>query len=201
MKSKIIFMLILNICLCCCSIMNKKKIAYKEKKMKKFDLKDFNKYKNENLRTLKIDSITTVELFEYEHIYMEKETKLRSPFETRYEYYKNTLSLKTESQVFYSMLTGIFKEYDEKGNVIKEINYDQVCNTSINELIELVKNYAGIDLSQKIDGVSVYRIQKNLPEKSEYRIIYKTNPNSYREILIDCNTGKIKSDILGNFIE
>lgn len=73
-------------------------------------------------------------------------------------YYKNTLTLESEGKLFVSMPIGIYKYYDEKGNLIKEIDYEKGFeNFTVNDLLIKVKKEFKIDLNNKINELSVSR--------------------------------------------
>jgi hypothetical protein len=73
-------------------------------------------------------------------------------------YYKKTLTLKTEGNLFVSMPIGIYKFYDEKGKLIKEIDYEKGFeNFTVNDLLLKVKKEFKIDLNDKINELSVSR--------------------------------------------
>lgn len=84
-------------------------------------------------------------------------------FKKIFVYDRNTLMLKSEGELFISMPIGIYKFYDEKGKLIKEIDYEKGFeNFTVNDLLLKVKKEFKIDLNDKINELSVSReIGKN----------------------------------------
>jgi len=203
MKLKIFLILILNLNFLSCTIkhVSKHKHDNQQVTMRKFDLKQFNRSKTNNMQITRMKDSSIVELSENESYYQESIKTFNSSFETRYEYDKNTLLLRTEANIFHRLLIGVFREYDESGKLIREIDYDKTCKITVNELINIIKKNLNIDLTLNTNLTTVHREIDKISGNQEYQIFYKLDPNSYRGITVDCNTGKITRDIIGNLIE
>lgn len=59
-----------------------------------------------------------------------------SPYKDLYVYYLNNKSLRNYGKSFYSTNVGIWKEYNEKGILIKETNWDEPYKISIIEVVK-----------------------------------------------------------------
>ncbi|CAM1348873.1 hypothetical protein [Tenacibaculum ascidiaceicola] len=115
--------------------------AQKITTMKKFDIEKFNKYKdtirNEYYHVL--GDGTIVEQMELKEVFAETIKQKESFFEVKNQYYKNG-NLKITGKYFNSSFQkGIWREYDEKGNLIKETNYDKGYNYTWEDLLKLLK--------------------------------------------------------------
>jgi hypothetical protein len=92
---------------------------------------------------------------------------------------------------------GISKEYDENGNLIKEINHDKNYPFSIDMLIEKMKNDYDIDLSvrNQEQPVTVWRFYENSEQVYCIKILLSTCLTGHqRFIKLDGATGKVISD-------
>lgn len=90
------------------------------------------------------------------YVYITK--PINKNFKKIFVYDKNTLMLKSEGELFTSMPIGIYKFYDEKGNLIKKIDYEKGFeNFTINDLLLKVKKEFKINLNDPINELSVSR--------------------------------------------
>ena len=115
-----------------------------------------------------------------------------SPYEYYNEYNASGNIIKSNASFYYAT-TGIGREYDGHGNIIKETNFDSGYSFSIAMLIEKMKEEYEIDLLNEKDK-SVYRY---FDEEYLHIFVYivelriDTPSVKYRDIyLIDANTGE-----------
>lgn len=123
-----------------------------------------------------------------------------NPFETIKLYSKETLNIKIEETIFYNFLTGIAKEYDSQGELIKEVNWDANYRFSVQQLIEKMMRQFNIDLLSRT-GKGVIR---GYDHGYFYLVILNLTANSKgqtRQIKIDGDTGKVISDNIFEYKE
>lgn len=93
---------------------------------------------------------------------------------------------------FYQTIVGKWKEYDEKGNLIKETNYDEPYNLSINDLESIIKENTDLDLMNKNQ---IYIFLRGKIKPYLYSIWGNSkgwkNVNKLKCYVIDDKTGKI----------
>ena len=161
--------------------------------LKKFDIKTFNKHKDtirkEYNRTL--DDGTVIEQMELKEVFAETIRQKNSFFEVKNQYYKNG-TLKITGKYFNSSFQkGIWKEYDEKGSLIKETDYDKDFEYTWEDLVKLLKE-------RKVDIQGRYTyIQK---EEGNWRIWY-VKGIFIHDVTINGKTGKIIDDSKNEFEE
>lgn len=136
---------------------------------------------------------TIFKLKEYDDVYLTTTKSVNNNFIVRTIYDKKTLKLKREGISFINMPVGIHKFYDENGNLLKETDFDQGFNFTVDNLISKFKKDLKIDLNSEIEGLTIGRGIKNyyirIPQSPTEYSEYK-----YREILIDGTNGSIMSD-------
>ena len=109
-----------------------------------------------------------------------------------FAYNKETKSLMAQRIFFYSIDTGVWKEYDANGNVIKEEDMDAYYKITINDFVNLMKEQYKIDLFSNNYVYSIDRYKDNRP-RPIYVVI--EGPLFYsRYITIDANTGETLFD-------
>ena len=73
-------------------------------------------------------------------------SSINDPYTYVYQYYIKTNILKEEIVLFYDMIIGKTYTYNEKGELIKEENWDAPYKVSIEELMTICKKKLGLDL-------------------------------------------------------
>ena len=115
----------------------------------------------------------------------------------RYTYCKNTLKLKSKYVYFYDAIT-YKKIYNERGNLIKNVNYNSLYHFTICNLIHKMKQKYQIDVLSPTDVGRCKSIHRGLNKRTGhkwYTIIFLTpDHSSLREVSFDGNTGKLISD-------
>ncbi|WP_417369649.1 hypothetical protein [Flavobacterium beibuense] len=157
-------------------------------------LKKFNKAKyselNEKNSLKYTENDTIYEIKEESSYFFELKRSVGNRFIKYYSYHKSNLSLREEGQSFSEMPIGIRKVYDEKGTMIKEINYDEDYSFSVTDLISKLKKEKQIDLNEE-----KYIVMRHLEKgKPYYFIRYPFNKSSLKYIKIDGSSGEIIFD-------
>ncbi len=114
-----------------------------------------------------------------------------------YAFVYNKEKLLVEITSFFQTLPiGVWKEYNDKGEITKEDDWDKRYKMSIECLMQIMKERYDIDL--KKDPVSILYTEKTRPI---YIVTYSYGPYTSRWITIDVNTGETLFDkrILGDF--
>ena len=110
--------------------------------------------------------------------------KRDTPITLIYAYHKNNL-LKAKGQQFYGMIYGTWKEYDEKGKMIKETNYDKDYKFSVTDLEKKMNEEYKVNILDIKQTHSVSRFKGN------YKIICDPIAEViFTEYEIDGTTGK-----------
>lgn len=108
---------------------------------------------------------------------------------------------------FHSFIVGVSKEYDGRGNVIKEYDQDKGFAFSIDDLIQKMQDEYGVDITDTRQTFTVYRgggEGEEAPFYGLYVYDFSQGKNTTRTIayLFDGNTGKllytIPADIEGS---
>ena len=81
----------------------------------------------------------TVEILEGIHEIQVSEYDSHTHIKYVFAYNKETKSLMAQRTYFYSIDTGVWKEYDTNGNVIKEEDMDAYYKITINDFVNLMK--------------------------------------------------------------
>jgi hypothetical protein len=163
--------------------------------MKKLDNSYLNKIKGIKEKIQFNENDTVIELADREGTFFERRRKNNEKLEKRFSYCKNSHLLLAEGIYFYNFPIGIHKEYNKKGELIRERNNDENFPFSVNALIEKIKVTHKIDLN---DTTKVSIISRNFDKsfnKYVYDIHYKENINdSPKYIAVDGETGEIVSE-------
>jgi hypothetical protein len=175
----------------------KSQIKNTNKNIEHFDLKKFREHNsNENHFGFVLENGDKVQQFTGEggKGFIERTEKKDTPFTIVKAFHENT-SLLTKGEEFYNFRVGIYKEYDENGNLTKEINYDKDYKFSIDDLAKKMKEEYKIDILKRSPWVKVMR------DKIDSGIIYKVmvylKENKYsdtKNYTIDGTTGKVISE-------
>lgn len=140
-----------------------------------------------------------IELLEDSNDYQENITNSKNPFGICNHYYKD-LNLKSNVQLFYDEPIGIYKEYDHKGHVIKKEDCDSLYKFSVYSLIRKFKKEYNLDLSIPKERRNVIR-NYDSTIGSLYIVHFDLNILTFREITVNGNSGKVISNIKGNYVE
>lgn len=127
----------------------------------------------------------------YKEIQVE-ETNVNSPNSYYKVYFKKSRQLKAEGNNFYSFPIGISKEFDEKGNLINEIDYNKDYQFSIEDLQKKMKEIYNVDIMNKNQTRSVSRTTIDPRIKFPYyQIVVNTGKASFNNYLLKGNTGEM----------
>lgn len=120
--------------------------------MGKFDLEAYNYYRKGNYEGCEYtttnennDSVKIV-LNKYKDFYVEHIIFLNTPFKKYYEYNIKTLNVRVENTMFYNCAIGLRREFDERGELIKEIDNDALYKFTRQDLVEKMRNEYDIEL-------------------------------------------------------
>lgn len=166
--------------------------------IKKDTMEYFNKDQYKNLPTNDMgfyllrngDLVQVIDKTE-NHGYAERIHKKNSPF-GYYKEYNKVNALKKTGEFFYMLNINIWKEYNESGKLIEEINYEEFYKFSIKDLIEKIKKDNHVDLEDMAEGGSVSRNGENGNIYYEVNLTSKKDPQKIDYILIDGVTGETK---------
>ncbi|MFA7445135.1 MAG: hypothetical protein WCY89_04250 [Flavobacteriaceae bacterium] len=165
--------------------------------IKKLDITEFKKSKaNESRELIKGDSIHRFFETVYEtDEYIGKESiKLEENISTYEVYDKKSLTLFRTGQRFFHTPIGIQREYNSKGELIKEKNWDKDFKLSVDDVISLAKEKLNIDINKKTRGLFVSRGFDEDRNKYIYSISLRIDVVFSREVIIDAENGEIIYD-------
>lgn len=170
--------------------------------MKKFDLEAFENHKKDNNNycryITKDENGDSVEIFLIEHkdSYQQTITYLNTPIKQRYMYHKKTLTLIKEMESFYDCVIGFQREYNEKEELIKEINNDEPFKFSWQDLVSKMKTEYQIDLMDEKEQIKnntqvtfLSRNSKTLRYSISMPCEFNPNRVSEEKFEIDAATG------------
>lgn len=157
-------------------------------KMKSFNRSEFNRHKKNGRHVFKLEDSSTVTQIESTDIFAENVMMPNKLTEHRKTFYK-TGQLKAEGTYFYGFPVGVGKQYDERGNVVKTIDWDRPFKFSIDDLSEKMKKL-GIDIQQPGTGIRVHRTQNPKPT---YQVSCPVDGSLYvtKVFVVDGITGEI----------
>ena len=184
MKQTIIYSIVL-LLFCACKAQNNQQ---QTTQMKTFDIATFNKNKNHlNEYFFITKNGTTIKQNQWQYGY-EEVIKPKGTYIFTYNKYYNTGKLKLTGDFYpYDFEKGIWKEYDEQGNLIKETDYDAPYKFTWEDILAFIKK-RGIDMDNEY-----LEIGRNIVNgKPVWSIIWeKEDKSSLRIVGIDGITGKI----------
>lgn len=178
-----------------CKAQNK---PQKNTKMKTFDIETFNRNKNQlNEYNFLTKDSAVVEQRKRQFGYYEIIKSKNSNFQIRNDYYENGKLKSTVQDFPNDFLAGIMKEYDEKGNLIKETDYDAPYKFTWEDISKLIKDRKldmdayGFEVTRSF-GFGTANIGKET-EKPFWAITYNKSEEDMLlgVIIIDGVTGKI----------
>lgn len=180
---KILVLVIIQITLFSCKTMSQI-----NNKMEKINLKEF-KSQELQLNKTYIDEVrdTIIEYGVRDDYFIKNIIVKGSPYYTKKTYYRSNFQLKAKASYFYSIPVGISEKYDEKGNLIKKVDWDKIEKRtfSIENLVEKMKKEFNIDLLNSKDLGLAFG-------SNHYLIII--NDDMQRVIKINAQTGELISD-------
>ena len=135
----------------------------------------------------------TVEILEHIHGIQVSEYDSHTHIKYVFTYNNETKSLMAQRTYFYSIDTGVWKEYDTNGNIIKEEDMDAYYKITINDFVNLMKEQYKIDLFSNNYVWSIDRYKDNRP-RPIYVVIEGPSRFYSRYITIDANTGETLFD-------
>lgn len=203
-----LFLLLIFVCQISCTGQKKESTQKKVKSskiikkriMKKFDIKMFNeKQSNGKFVSERNDSI--VELIDDGNCFREIIRKKNENFEYYSEYDKNNHQIVKEGKMFSKFPFGKHKTYNDKGEIVKEEDYDKDYPFSIDDLILKMKKDFKIDININKEKLSVNRFIKDVDKKPYYRIVYPLDNYSFRLIIVNGVTGDIYEDKISHYVE
>lgn len=161
------------------------------------DILDVSKYENnipeinKALKSFKKD--TVYELYDNGSNFKEI-TILKDQIIKKAKYYdKQKLRLISETNLFFNCPVGIYKFYNEKGKLIKQINSDKNYPFSIYDLTDKLRTDYKIDVLTDKAIISITR-SESIDGNYKYFVLYYLNHLKYRSIIIDGTTGKVLED-------
>ena len=107
-----------------------------------------------------------------------------------FAYNDETKSLMAQRIYFYSIDTGVWKEYDTNGNVIKEEDMDAYYKITINDFVNLMKEQYKIDLFSNNYVWTIDRYKDKLRPRPIYVVTVGPSRFYSRWIIIDADTGE-----------
>jgi len=162
--------------------------AQNKNDMKTFNIEIFEKNKDHlNHYTFSKEDGTIVEQNRWQFGYEEVITKKDSSIKTYYKYYENG-NLKLIGDFFPNDFEkGIWKEYDEQGNLIKETDYDTPYKFTWEDILAFIKEKE-IDMNG-----DHFEVGRNVVENKPVWSIFHNIENSdlINVIGIDGNTGEV----------
>lgn len=166
----------------------------KNSKVMKLDRKKLEKYKKNKFKYTDNDSIFKLKDFDKE--YKEIKNKIGEKLTTVNVYDKDNLKLIGEGNYIFDFPIGTHTDYDSKGKIIKEKNFDKDFPFSFQKLKQKLLN----DFNINIDNIKLdLKINRGLDTsdmKYKYTIIlYNEGRLTYRVILIDGITGNTIKDL------
>ena len=129
-----------------------------------------------------------VKIAEYDDSLQITEVSYHTSKEYAFVYNKEKL-LEEVTSYFQTLPIGVWKEYNDKGEITKEDDWDKRYKMSIECLMQIMKERYDIDLTE--EPVSIRYTEKTRPI---YIVTYSYGPYTNRWITIDVNTGETLFD-------
>ena len=163
--------------------------------LKKFDKKKFDELKKNNLTFYFINDSIKIEFEELENNFYEKRINTKSLFSEVKYFDKKSKLLISETTFFQSNPIGVSKEYDSKGNVIKQINFDIHFSYSLDQLrADFISDFQ-IDIFDSHQKCNVIR-DSDTDTSTYYQITQSLDNDKFRCWSINGMKGKIESNEL-----
>ncbi|MGG7035085.1 MAG: hypothetical protein ACI7YS_07825 [Flavobacterium sp.] len=167
----------------------------KDTVMKKLDKVKLEKYKTEN-QFKYTENDTVFKLEDQGENYKEIKNKIGERLKTINIYDKSKLVLIGEGKYLFDFPIGIYKEYDLKGNVVKERNFDEDFPFTFQDLKQKLLNESHVNIENTDVDIDINRGLDTSDMKYKYYLtLYNEDRSSYRYILIDGATGNTIKDL------
>ncbi|MBL4745666.1 MAG: hypothetical protein JKY08_04800 [Flavobacteriaceae bacterium] len=190
---KIFFLSILLLFYSCNAQQQKIDTIKKDKTMKTFDIEKFNKNKasdGEYIRTT--EDGTVIRQYKGDASYSEIITPNASLFETFNEYYNNGKLAYTVDRFYDIFTTGLLKEYDQQGHLIKKTNLEEPFPYSWEAVKKYLKEHGVHNLRKDINSIRRF----NTSEDSHWELRFKGRYNGLEgEFFIELD-GKTGEELL-----
>jgi hypothetical protein len=163
----------------------------------KFDLNKYNSLNEINVNHYFLEDSTKITFAETDSIYQIIIFEHNSHYSLRLHYFKTTLTLKSRMQLFQkSNKIGIYTEYNEKGGVLTEHNYDTIFTFTLQDLKKKMASEYKLNIMDVKQGVGV--ILQTKFEKPSYKVYWPENNNPmgiWRWVFIDGLNGETLNEI------
>lgn len=164
------------------------------KVVKKLDKKKLEKYKKNQFKYTKNDSIFKLE--DQGENYKEIKNKIGENLTIINVYNKQKLLLVGRGNFMFDCPIGIHTSYDLKGNIIQKKNFDKDFPFSFQQLKQKLLKEFGINIENKTLDLRINRSSNPLEKKSKYEIfLYNELRSQYRYIAIDGANGNTIKDL------
>ncbi|MFB9079047.1 hypothetical protein ACFFLS_09885 [Flavobacterium procerum] len=168
-----------------------------KKTSEKFDLALFNSNKKGNLYEYLLGD-TIVRLYAEDNFYKKELSFDNYAFKSVLVYSKTTNMLVSDFFYFYGMPIGIWKTYDENGNLVNEKNNDEGFDFAVKDLIGMFKKELQIDLinDDNYKSLVVNRFSDTTfyVLKNCHYLIEIATVEGIRTIKVDGNDGAVLND-------
>lgn len=167
--------------------------------MERFDIKKFEENKKKGNTNYTIGDSIEVQEFDSSLGYI-RYTRKKDELFSDYFVFHHSGSLKERGQVFIlNGLKGLFRKYDEKGNLIKEIDYDKPYKFTLDQVIEYLKNH-----ESNLNNISRYHddatgVGREIDEKTKkhvWLLNFKGKYNNIEGIYIITLDGETGEEVL-----
>ncbi|MEN2416393.1 hypothetical protein [Flavobacterium mesophilum] len=191
MKIKLIALIIVCSLNACRSQNGKNNTNNSNETMKNFDI---NKYKgiklDSEIDTSFNDKNKNIRITSDKKNIQVEEVEKDNPFKTTIVYFKNNKKINSSIKRFYTIPTGISKEYDENGNLKKETDWDKNYGFTLDNLIQKMNTEYKIDITNVDKTFDINRFIVN--QVPYYEVYSKDIENSQKLhcFIIDGKKGK-----------
>ncbi|KUJ60505.1 hypothetical protein AR687_17180 [Flavobacteriaceae bacterium CRH] len=200
MRKVFLVILVLNLVSCKSQVKKKENTSEKNNTMEYFDISKYkvlevdDKYSSSGKDLYLKDDKLRIKILYLNDVIQIEETSIENKFQLIKVFFESNKSLKIVGSKFYNFSIGKWEYYDEKGQLIKEINYDLDYKLTINDLAKNMKDKYNLDIMdvKKTDNVNRY-IDSQKTKLPLYEIYYNDNTqigilNCY---VINGNTGDV----------
>jgi len=170
----------------------------KNTKIKTFDIATFEKNKDENNEYIfYINDSIIIKQSDDVYEYYEKVKDQNSYFYTINRYYKNGILKLTGKHFLNNFQKGIWKEYDEQGNLIKETNYDAPYKFTWENVLDFIK-MRDIDMTsrqfQVIRSFDFGNFDEAKKDKPYWAITYEDGSATKKVIILNGINGTVMKE-------
>ena len=160
--------------------------------MEKFDLNTFRKLKGGTERVHDGKQIT--ERTESENIFQERIGESNSPIRLSKQFDKQSLSLVSEGKFFRDFPIGVHKKFNEQGEVVGEIDHDDLFNISLEQVQAIILQLSGKDIMDVNEKINVSRSEQPHPLYSIRIAVNDSWEGNTRVIKINGVNGVVEMD-------